>query len=355
MDKLKEQASLVIREQLDQIAKVAVDLQYALQSDVWKPYEGSGYTKSLRDSGYHFSYLAESLAANDPALFLEYVAWAKVLFTSLNFPPRALITTLDCMRQALQQNLTPDLAAAAIGYINAASEHLAQAPENIESFISPTSHLYELSTNYLGFLLRGERQAASQSILNAVAQGVSIKDIYLHVFQPCQQELGRLWQTNQISVAQEHFSTAVTQLVMSQLYAYIFASQKNGYRLVATSVGGELHEIGMRMVADFLEMEGWDTYYLGANMPPESILRALEQRQANVLVISATISYHVGKVKELIGHVRSSPACSSVRIMVGGYPFNIAKDLWKAVGADGYARNAQEAVLVANRLVKEAR
>lgn len=69
--------------------------------------------------------------------------------------------------------------------------------------------------------MRGERGVAGRLILNAVEQGTPVKDIYLWVFQPTQ------------------------------------------------------HEIGMRMVADFFEMEGWDTYYLGANTPTRSILQTI--------------------------------------------------------------------------------
>ena len=105
---------------------------------------------------------------------------------------------------------------------------------------------------------------------------------------------------NEVSVAQEHFCTAATQLIMSQLYPHIFATVKTGRCLVATAVGGELHEIGVRMMADFLEMEGWDTYYLGGNMPAESIVRSLKDRHADVVAISATISSRVSKVTELI-------------------------------------------------------
>jgi methanogenic corrinoid protein MtbC1 len=104
------------------------------------------------------------------------------------------------------------------------------------------------------------------------------------------------------------------------------------------------------MVVDFLELEGWDTYYLGADTPAESILQAVQERQAHVLAISATISLHVSKVAELIEHIRSASDCTVPKILVGGYPFNIANNLWRQVGADGYARNAQEAVSAANLL-----
>ena len=139
---------------------------------------------------------------------------------------------------------------------------------------------------------------------------------------------------------------------MSQLYPQIFASAKNGRTLIATCVAGDLHEIGVRMVADFFEMEGWNTFYLGANTPHASVVATIVERQANVLAISATISYHVEAVRDLICAVRQHPVGGQVRILVGGYPFNCDPDLWRNVGADGSASDAQQAIVLAHQLVK---
>jgi MerR family transcriptional regulator, light-induced transcriptional regulator len=218
-------------------------------------------------------------------------------------------------------------------------------------FVSDSLPLGGLAKDYLESLLRGERQIASQLILAAVARGVAVKDIYLHVFQRTQYEIGRLWQINRISVAQEHFCTAATQLIMSQLYPHIFRTERAGRRLVAACVGGELHEMGVRMVADFFEMAGWDTYYLGANTPADSIVRTLEERRAHVLGISTTITFHVGEAADLIARVRASTAGKRVKILVGGYPFKVAEGLWRSVNADGFGRDAQQAIAVANELV----
>ena len=100
-------------------------------------------------------------------------------------------------------------------------------------------------------------------------------------------------------------------------------------------------------------MEGWDAHYLGANTPTDSVLRALEYRRADTVAVSATMTFHVGRIGELIDRIRSSSSGSDVRILVGGRPFNVAGDLWEQFGADGYARDAQGAVSVADRLLEE--
>jgi methanogenic corrinoid protein MtbC1 len=235
-------------------------------------------------------------------------------------------------------------------YLEAGFERSEQAPAQLPSLLSKDAPLGALAQDYLDALLQGQRHLASQLIMDAVNEGTSIKKIYLNVFQPVQREVGRLWQQNQVSVAQEHYCTAATQLIMSQLYPKIFNMTRSDQRLVATCVGGELHEIGVRMVADFFEMEGWDTYYLGSNTPASSILQTIEEQNADVLAISATIPYHVSKVAALIENVRTTFTDDQINILVGGYPFNTSPDLWQRVGADGFAPNAQEAIALANKM-----
>jgi methylmalonyl-CoA mutase cobalamin-binding domain/chain len=350
MCELNKKASQAIRNQLRMLSEAIVSRQYELQPEIWQPYGETGREKSVRDVGYHLSYLSEAIAASDPALFADYVAWVKVLFAGLSFPDQVLPMTLQCIRDVLQEMLPQELRAMANEYLGVGLRQLPQAPSALPTFIRQDAPLADLATGYLNALLRGERHVASRLILDAVDQGVPIKDLYLHVFQPSQHEIGRLWQMNQISVAREHYCTAATQLIMSQLYPYIFATERIGRRFVATCVGGELHEIGVRMVADFFEMEGWDTYYLGANTPTESIVQTVVERGADILGVSATIAFHTSAVADLIANVRASEA-GDVKILVGGYPFNIASDLWRQVGADGCAHDAQEAVELANRLV----
>jgi methylmalonyl-CoA mutase cobalamin-binding domain/chain len=351
MSERHRKAGQAIAAQRDVLSEEIIARQYGLQPELWKPYGRIGREKSVRDAGYHLTYLSEALATANPALFTDYVAWVNVLFAGLQFPDEVLVTTLDCTRDALQEVLSADLSGVASEYVALGLEHLRKVPATLPTFLKQDALLAGLARRYLDALLRGERRIASRLVLDSVEQGASIKDVYLHVFQQSQYEIGRLWQMNRITVAQEHYCTAATQLIMSQLYPYLFSANRIGRRLVATCVGDELHELGMRMVADFFEMEGWDTYYVGANTPAESILQTVAEREADVLGISATMTFHLGDVAALIAEVRRAPGGGDVTILVGGYPFNVAADLWREVGADGYAPHAEEAVVTANRIL----
>ncbi len=348
-----EKLSRIIQGEQQNLAEEIVARQYERQPTLCKASDSIGREKSVRDVGYHLAYLSEAIAAADPSLFAEYTAWVKTLFAGLGFSDDALTTTLACTRETLADRLPESLHPPINQTIDAGLEALKRTSADPPNHIEAHSPLSGLAQRYMDALLAGDRHTSSKMILSAVDHGVLVRDIYLLVFQPVQREIGRLWQTNQISVAQEHYCTAATQLIMSQLYPRIFSAERTGYRLVATCVGGELHEIGVRMVADFFEMDGWDTYYLGANTPTEGILSTIETRQPDVLGISATITMHVSDVRALIKQVRASDAGENVKILVGGYPFNVAPDLWRRVDADGHASDAQQAVAIANQWMND--
>jgi methanogenic corrinoid protein MtbC1 len=314
----------------------------------------AGREKCRQDCGYHLSYLAEAINAENVALFIDYVAWVKVMLAQRGVGETDLAAHFTRLRSVLQERLWPEQFAVAGRFVTAALAAMPTMPADLPVAIGEHAPLSALAHQYLSALLRGERHLASQLILGVVERHTPVKAVYLHVFQPALYEIGRLWQTNRISVAQEHYCTAATQLIMSQLYGKIFSHERNGHTLVATCVAGDLHEIGARMVTDFFEMEGWNTFYIGANAPTASVVATVLERHADILAISATITYHVPAVEELIAAVRRSPASASVKILVGGYPFKLAPDLWRKIGADGSAADAQGAIALAASLIGAA-
>lgn len=333
------------------MADTALELQSRRWPQLRTTLSDDQYRNMVQDTKYHLQFLASSLWANEPALYDNYVQWVKVLFENLALPAEWLSGSLADVRDAIAIDLDAETAAPAAALIDRSIAALETADTSIASYISPDQPLSSLAVRYLGAVLGGDRHGASRSILDAVAAGTPVRDIYTHVFQPAQLELGRLWQMNRISVAQEHYATAVTQMVMAQLYGEIFTDAPKAHTLVAACVGAELHELGLRMVTDFFEMDGWDTHYLGANMPSASIVATVAERGAEVLALSATMSFRVEEVAEIIRLLHDNEATKDVKVLVGGYPFNLAPELWKRVGADGFARSAPEALTAAAELV----
>jgi methanogenic corrinoid protein MtbC1 len=338
----------------ERVAARITERQFADDPTLAVRFGERGRRKCTEDARRHLEYLASAARADSNTLFADYAGWAKILLARLGLSDEDLARNLTLLRDVIRETLGAPHGDAAARIVESALQDLPAMPSVSEPVLSPGAPHAELAQRYLELLLAGDRPSASALILDAADRGVSVRDIYLHVFQRTQHEVGRRWQMNELTVAEEHFCTAATQLIMSQLYPRIFATPRVGRRLVAACVGGDLHEIGMRMVADFFEMAGWDTYYLGANTPLDGIVESVAQRRADALAISATMTYHVSRVGEVVRAVRERAGARAPRILVGGYPFRVDPALWKAIGADGFAADAAEAVTLANRLVSDA-
>lgn len=259
---------------------------------------------------------------------------------------------LNALRQALSQRLTITQYNLLLPYFYAGQELLskpaATAVAATQSVLADQAPLAEAAREYLAHLLEGRRTEALAGIRKVLRAGTNVRDIYLHIFMPVQREVGRLWHEGKIDVAQEHYCTAATELAIATLHAYLMAEPRNGRRLVAATLSGDLHVMPLRIVSDFLESDGWDAYFLGASTPAASVWQAVVAHRAELLVVSASMSHHVGRVRELLA-LRPA-ACTDTRVMVGGAPFNADPQLWQAVGADAWAPDAMSAIAEAKRL-----
>lgn len=299
----------------------------------------------------HLFYLADAVTHDAPDLFVDYVGWSKSRLGARGLLGEELAESLRLLREAIRRHLPKLAGAQASAPIDAALSALETLPLSPPSFVDPGLANGRLAQAYLMRLLEGDRRAAAALVDAAVRDGLPLKQLYLDVFQRSQREIGRLWQLNRVSVAQEHFCTAATQVIMNQYYPRVLEAPRNGRKATAFCVAGNLHEIGLRMVADFLEMEGWDCDYIGADAPTDDVLDLLEKGPPDLIALSATMAPQVSAVRDFVKAARGRAALQAIPILVGGAPFNVSRDLWRRVGADGSASDAEGAVGEARALV----
>jgi MerR family transcriptional regulator, light-induced transcriptional regulator len=312
---------------------------------------------TLEDFNYHITYLQESLAIHNAAIFVDYVHWAQVVLMSRHLPADYLPSTLVALNEVLKKELPVDFRAETDGIIKKGIAVLREAPRELPSYITEENPWRAVAQSCLEALIAGDREKAWTVIAQAFASGVLVQDMYLQVFQPVLRETGRLWQIRHLSIAQEHYVTASTLVFISRLHQQILSSgsitRRKGRVIVAGCVSDELHDVGIRMVADFFELDGWDTYFIGGNTPAQSMLQAVQDRNAGVVAVSSTMASHIPVVHYFVRSLRADPKTRNVKIIVGGYPFTLVPDLWKQIGADACAGNADEAVSIGNRLSPE--
>ncbi len=300
--------------------------------------------KAIKDIEWTILYVVQSMALDNKSILMNFFAWMRELFKTLSIDEMHLELLFVNTKTVLTEK-----------YGNQVSEFLKDIDINkskYSPYLLPENELYDEMVLYRDYLLSANKEKAKEIIDNLVDKGVSIEKIYINVFQEALRYVGEYWLQGKITVAMEHYFTAMTQYIMSTLYNLIFSDTDKSKKILACAIGSELHEVGIRMVADIFEMNGWDARYLGANVPLKDIIKYAEMFEPDIIALSVTMSYHIFNLRETVNALKANELTKKIKIIVGGIPFNNNQDLYKKIGADGYAKNAVEGVIAANELLR---
>lgn len=287
--------------------------------------------------------LAASLAANDHSVFTSGLAWSRSAMQARGLTIADLDKGISALRTALKHRLADEQLSAALTLIEDASRMLEKgSPEQLDSALDAGVPLDRLALQYVQAVVAGNVQPGMQLILDAVANGASVRDAYLKVLLPAQQEVGRLWHLNKLSVSEEHLVSYTTQRLMARLSGMADFKSDNGYTVVAGAVAGNIHDIGIRAISYLLEIEGWRTIYLGSDIPRVELPTTLATYDADVLMLSVALTSQLQATTRAIKTIREDGY--PVKILVGGNGIPADSELWKDIGADGYADNADTAL-----------
>ncbi len=139
---------------------------------------------------------------------------------------------------------------------------------------------------YAEAVLARDVGAARRAIDVALERGIPVPDIYLSILQPALYEVGRSWAVGELSVADEHCATVATQGVLGMLGPRMRTAPKDGRLAVVSGSPEEGHALGIQMVADFLESDGWEVLNLGASTPARDLVQLTDAEQPDVVALS---------------------------------------------------------------------
>jgi methanogenic corrinoid protein MtbC1 len=207
-----------------------------------------------------------------------------------------------------------------------------------------------LRERYLTAQLAGDRREAMRLVLDeGLSKGERIVDLQSKVIQSAQDELGRMWQQNRVTIAQEHMATAISELTLSALFEHAVPKASLGKKIVLACVEGEQHDLPARLVADLLDLEGFDVRFLGANVPHDDLVKTIVYERPDVIGLSVTMSFNVPQLRTAVERVR---AVTDKPIFIGGYATrwsqNLAFDLYVESAGD----TPEELIVVARRLAE---
>ena len=303
---------------------------------------------------YNISFLMTSVSLRDEKVFTEYAKWIYELLCNLmkdldrDRIMEQMVGHYQILSEIFQEKARgmvseEDLELSA-RYLSSAIEATRASVTDItlSSTFSEGSH-YEIRKAYLGHLLKGETRKAQDLIEETRKQGVPLVEIYESILARTMVEIGNLWHRNIITVDKEHYATSVTQTIMSSFYDEIFARPRKNKSLLSCTVGTELHEMGIRMLSDIFEYRGWDTYYMGAALPREAVIRSIEEHKPDLVALSVTMPIYLVDCREIVCSIRDR--YPDIKIAVGGQAFDYTSDIWKVWGVDFYSEKATDLVM----------
>jgi diguanylate cyclase (GGDEF)-like protein len=145
----------------------------------------------------------------------------------------------------------------------------------------------------------------------------SVAEVHARLITPAMYRIGELWQRGAISVADEHVATAIAHRVLASLYTSqtICPVDVRGTVLLAAPEG-ERHGLGLRIVADLLELSGFHVVYLGADIPTDALAAAVAEHDPSLVGLSLTMSSGSSSLEAAMAAVNA--ARPGTPILLGG-------------------------------------
>ncbi|HEX6816951.1 MAG TPA: B12-binding domain-containing protein [Ktedonobacterales bacterium] len=233
------------------------------------------------------------------------------------------IATVTWLRERVESGMTISQAIALLRSLEPPrrrGRRAASAPAPAPPSAPTTGRLAlgELATSLLRAFSDLDELAARRLITQAMAV-YPVEDVCLLLFVPVLEEIGREWSEGKLSVAVEHFASALIRAQLEALFQ-VFAAEQSGPLVFVGCAPGELHELGSLMLALALRRGGLRVTYLGQNLEPESLVLTVQAAKPSAVILSATLPENAEKLLPLAEALRQAIKPAPY-VYVGGQGF----------------------------------
>jgi methanogenic corrinoid protein MtbC1 len=324
----------------DEAVEFALIRLYTRFPDMLRRFGERGRLACKEDLRFHLSFLDGALAVGEARMLTDYVRWLASVLESRSIPKASLEASLTALAEFFVQNLPIDQARPVQDLLQASRAAL-QDPEGVTLL----SHnwgppVHTVAAGLAELLTRGDRAGARRIADQSMRDGATYLDLGVSLYQPALYRVGELWQTNRITVAQEHLATAMVQSALAQAFLDAEIAPPRAKQVVCACVEGNQHSLGLRLVADAFEIAGWDVTYLGASVPTRDLVSLVDAQRPALLALSVSTTFQLSALRGATTTLRGELQSQCPPILVGGLAANALPDLWRRLGADEWCADA---------------
>ncbi|MEM4529158.1 MAG: corrinoid protein, partial [Candidatus Methanomethylicaceae archaeon] len=194
----------------------------------------------------------------------------------------------------------------------------------------------------------GDVETAIEYAKKAIEAGI---DAYEAIMDGCakgMQIVSEKYEKGEMYVPEILCSAEAMYAAMEVLKPYLKAETVGERKKVVLGVvRGDIHDIGKNLVKLMLEAAGFQVIDLGKDVPNEKFIEVAIKENADIVGLSALMTTSMIVMPEIIKEIKKRNP--KIKTMVGGGP--LSPEIAKMYGADGYGKDAAEAVKVAKSLV----
>lgn len=198
-------------------------------------------------------------------------------------------------------------------------------------------------------VLKGNRKGISDITKEALNQGENAQNLLNEVLLPAINLVGDYFDSGKYFLPQLISSAEAMKMAIEVLEPLLLEDNKGEEMpvVVIATVEGDIHDIGKNLVALMLRNYGFEVIDLGKDVSKEVIISKARENNAQIICLSALMTTTMQRMKEVIAYAKQEKI--TAKIMIGGAV--ITQDYADEIAADGYSKDAAEAVKVAKKLL----
>lgn len=214
----------------------------------------------------------------------------------------------------------------------------------------------QLAQAYSDALFDTDRGWALRVIDEAVQGGVGPEDIVFDVVLPSMEQLmNRAATDGSTSLAQHFLASQISSDVVERMLPLFQQAPLSSGQVIIGSAPGDFHGLGKRIVVGCLKARMFTVTDLGLNVPAQRFVDEAVRLDAQVIGVSSMMVHTATGQNAALGVralLRERGLEDRIKLIVGGAPYLFDEHLYRAVGADGWARNGLEAAQLVGTLVE---
>jgi 5-methyltetrahydrofolate--homocysteine methyltransferase len=198
-------------------------------------------------------------------------------------------------------------------------------------------------------VLEGDGNACMSAVESALQDGIPADEILNEGLISAMKEVGEKFEKQEFFVPEMLVAAKAMQAGLNILKPYLAEAGIEPIAQIALgTVQGDLHDIGKNLVSMMLEGAGFEVTDLGIDVPPDQFIAAINDG-AQLIGMSALLTTTMAQMSSVITAIENAKVRDNVKIIVGGAP--VTEQFAEQIGADGYAQDASQAVIVAKTML----